>query len=34
VRSSLGLVVIFAGVPFYYRWRKSTATHTADPEQV
>jgi APA family basic amino acid/polyamine antiporter len=34
VRSSLGLVVIFADVPLYFRWRKSTATHTADPEQV
>lgn len=24
VRSSLGLVVILAGLPFYYRWRKQT----------
>ncbi len=24
VRSSLGLAVILAGVPFYYRWRKTT----------
>ncbi len=32
VRSSLGLAVIFAGVPFYYRWRKSAVTHAADRE--
>jgi amino acid transporter len=25
VRSSLGLVVILAGIPFFYRWRKSDA---------
>jgi basic amino acid/polyamine antiporter, APA family len=34
LRSSLGLAVIFAGVPFYYRWRKSAATATAGPEQA
>ena len=25
VRSSLGLVVILAGIPFFYRWRKPLA---------
>ena len=27
VRSSLGLVVILAGVPFFYHWRKMTSRH-------
>jgi hypothetical protein len=26
VRSSLGLVVIVAGIPFFYRWRKSSGS--------
>ncbi len=29
VRSSLGLAVILAGVPFYYRWRKTTSASGA-----
>lgn len=33
VRSSLGLLVIFGGIPFFYRWRKSprAAPVTAEP---
>jgi APA family basic amino acid/polyamine antiporter len=33
VRSSLGLVVILAGIPFFYRWRKSTPASAAPSEQ-
>jgi APA family basic amino acid/polyamine antiporter len=29
IRSSLGLLVILAGVPFYYRWRKSAVPESA-----
>lgn len=34
VRSSLGLVVILAGVPFFYRWRKSTRVSAAPVEHT
>jgi APA family basic amino acid/polyamine antiporter len=34
VRSSLGLLVILSGVPFYYRWRKTARTHSADEVQI
>jgi APA family basic amino acid/polyamine antiporter len=33
MRSSLGMAVIFAGVPFFYRWRKSSGAPLADGEQ-
>jgi APA family basic amino acid/polyamine antiporter len=33
VRSSLGMAVIFAGVPFFYRWRKSSGAPLARGEQ-
>jgi basic amino acid/polyamine antiporter, APA family len=29
VRSSLGVLVILAGLPFFYRWRKSPPTPTS-----
>jgi APA family basic amino acid/polyamine antiporter len=34
VRSSLGLAVILAGVPFFYYWRKRTATSTDASKQT
>lgn len=34
VRSSLGLVVIVAGIPFYYRWRKLARPSAARPHQT
>jgi basic amino acid/polyamine antiporter, APA family len=33
VRSSLGLLVILAGVPFFYRWRKTRRASVAPAEQ-
>jgi APA family basic amino acid/polyamine antiporter len=33
VRSSLGLVVILGGVPFFYHWRKQTGTSTESSKQ-
>jgi basic amino acid/polyamine antiporter, APA family len=33
VRSSLGLLVILAGVPFFYRWRKTARASVAPAEQ-
>jgi APA family basic amino acid/polyamine antiporter len=33
VRSSLGLAVILGGVPFFYHWRKQTATSTESSKQ-
>jgi amino acid transporter len=33
VRSSLGLVVILSGVPFFYYWGRSARSSAADPEQ-
>jgi basic amino acid/polyamine antiporter, APA family len=33
VRSSLGLAVILAGIPFFYRWRKASRASTAPGEQ-
>jgi APA family basic amino acid/polyamine antiporter len=33
VRSSLGLAVILAGIPFFYRWRKATEVAGADAGQ-
>lgn len=32
VRSSLGLIVIFGGIPFFYRWRKSPRPAAAPAE--
>jgi amino acid transporter len=32
VRSSLGLIVIFGGIPFFYRWRKSLRPAAAPAE--
>jgi basic amino acid/polyamine antiporter, APA family len=32
VRSSIGLLVILAGVPFYYRWRSQSALHLKSQE--
>jgi amino acid transporter len=32
VRSSLGLIVIFGGIPFFYRWRKSPRSAAAPAE--
>jgi basic amino acid/polyamine antiporter, APA family len=32
VRSSLGLVVIVAGIPFFYRWRKLARTPAPDDQ--
>jgi APA family basic amino acid/polyamine antiporter len=34
VRSSLGLAVILAGIPFYYRWRKSLQPPPGPPEDL
>jgi basic amino acid/polyamine antiporter, APA family len=33
VRSSLGLLVILAGIPFFYRWRKTPRASVAPAEQ-
>jgi APA family basic amino acid/polyamine antiporter len=33
VRSTLGLAVILAGIPFFYRWRKSTRAFAAPSER-
>jgi APA family basic amino acid/polyamine antiporter len=32
IRSSLGLLVILAGIPFFHRWRKSTRSSDAATE--
>jgi len=32
VRSTLGLVVIAAGIPFFYRWRRSLRASVGEPE--
>ena len=34
VRSSLGLVVMLAGVPFFYRWHKAPPASAADAERM
>ncbi|MGC1485830.1 MAG: amino acid permease [Candidatus Acidiferrum sp.] len=34
VRSSLGLAVILAGIPFFYRWRKSPSDSSASAEHT
>jgi len=34
VRSSLGLIVIFGGIPFFYRWRKSPRSAAAPAESM
>jgi APA family basic amino acid/polyamine antiporter len=33
VRSTLGLAVILAGIPFFYRWRNSPRASAAPSEQ-
>lgn len=33
VRSSLGMAVILAGIPFFYRWRKAAGSITMDEDQ-
>ncbi len=34
VRSTLGLIVIFGGIPFFYRWRKSPRSAAAPAESM
>jgi amino acid transporter len=34
VRSSLGLIVIFGGIPFFYRWRESPRSAAAPAESM
>jgi len=34
IRSSLGLAVMLAGVPFFYRWRKAPPASAADAERM